>query len=523
MNLDNNTLSKISPSFVIFFLFTIALFAYIPTVFYDYIFHDDVYYFSGDWDQMSCEGYTQYNAYWYSYGRPFGGFIKCLYGMNLEVIPDAKYIRLFNIALLSICAFVIFRWLKYCNFSIFSSFIISALIILLLPFQPTIAQITNAHHISAAILAILSLHLYSLKIYENNSTLNGVLAYIFSISSILIYPPSAMLYWSGIILLIKKISHNSKNLYFEIIKLSKPILSALIILFLWKNFAGGGEGRGEITSDIFGKVLWFFESVLPQAIKFWEVFGNKIISYSFLILVGSYITIKLYEIIKNKDYKKFKVYVNIIIITTGLVFLSFLPALLINENATPNRIFIALDTALIFLGAICIMELLNFFKIKYLYKIVAISSVLLVIYGMMIANYNVYHYYAKPNQNAYLYLKNEFKKIDFNDKSIKVHLIVSDETMIGRTYADEFIGSYFNIGGKYDVLPHALAILRELNQPITWENTVNSEFRITSGNENNFIGIATDIRKDQNLPEIENDISSRIKIDLNKLRKLKID
>ena len=63
MNLGNSTFSKISPSFVIFLLFIIAFFSYIPTVFYDYIFHDDVYYFTADWNQMSCEGYTQYNAY----------------------------------------------------------------------------------------------------------------------------------------------------------------------------------------------------------------------------------------------------------------------------------------------------------------------------------------------------------------------------------------------------------------------------------------------------------------------------
>lgn len=522
MNLGNSTFSKISPSFVIFLLFIIAFFSYIPTVFYDYIFHDDVYYFTADWNQMSCEGYTQYNAYWYSYGRPLGGFIKCLYGMNLEVIPDAKYIRLFNIGLLSIFAFIIFRWLKYCNFSFFSSFIISSLIILLLPYQPTIAQITNAHHISAAILAVLSLHLYSLNIYDKNSKLNAVLAYTFSISSILIYPPSAMLYWSCIILMIKKIYHNSKNLYFEITKLSKPILSALVILLLWKNFVGGGGGRGEITSDVLGKISWFFESVLPQAIKFWEVFGNKIISYTFLILIGSYIVIKLYQTVKDKNYTQLKKYINVFIIIFGLIFLSFLPALLINENVTPNRIFIALDTALIFLGAICIVELLHFFKIKYLNKAVAFSSVVLVIYGMVVVNYNVYHYYAKPNQNAYLYLKNKFKKIDFNNESTKVHLILADETMISRTYADEFVGSYFNIGGKYDALPHALVILRELKQPITWENTVNSEYRITTGDENNFIGIVTDIRKGRNLPDIENDISSRIKIDLNELKQLKV-
>ncbi len=523
MNLGNITFSKISPLFVIFSLFIIALFAYMPTIFYDYIFHDDVYYFTGDWDQISCDGYTQYNAYWYSYGRPLGGFIKCLYGMNLEVIPDAKYIRLFNIALLSFFAFILFRWLKYCNFSFFSSFIISSLIILLLPYQPTIAQITNAHHISAAILAVMSLHLYSFGFYENKRKLNAFIAYIFAISSILIYPPSAMLYWSCIILLIKKIYRDSKNLYFEITKLSKPILSALVILLLWKSFVGGGGGRGEITSDIFGKILWFFQSVLPQAINFWEVFGNIIISYTFFIIIGSFILVKLYQIVKNNNFIQLRKYTNIFIIIFGLIILSFLPALLINENVTPNRIFISLDTALIFLGAICILELLHFFKINYLTKIVAFSSGILVIYAMTVVNYNVYHYYAKPNQNAYLYLKNKFKKIDFNDESTKVHIILADETMISRTHADEFVGSYFNIGGKYDVLPHALAILRELNQPITWENTVNSKYRITTGDENNFIGVVTDIRKGQNLPDIENDINSRIKIDLNELRLLKID
>ena len=49
--------------------------------------------------------------------------------------------------------------------------------------------------------------------------------------------------------------------------------------------------------------------------------------------------------------------------------------------------------------------------------------------------------------------------------------------------------------------------MKELKQPITWENTVNSEYRITTGDENNFIGIVTDIRKGRNLPDIENDIN----------------
>src|SRR3989338_1862151 len=104
----------------------ILLVAYLPILHTDYIFHDDVHYFANSWDKKSCDGYSQLNAYIYNYVRPVGGYIKCFYGMTFDTIPQAKYVRLFNVSVILLIYVILLQdLLSYCGVRKFESQVIA--------------------------------------------------------------------------------------------------------------------------------------------------------------------------------------------------------------------------------------------------------------------------------------------------------------------------------------------------------------------------------------------------------------
>ncbi len=480
-------------SFILVALF-IILVAYMPIIKLNYIFHDDVYYFSNGWDKKSCDGYSQLNAYIYSYARPIGGYIKCFYGMAFDTIPEAKYVRLFNIAVvLLFYTILVQNFLRYSGVEKLQSQVISILTVLLTPYQTPMAQITNIHHVIAAILVILCVKESTKLNFDSPSFsitkkifINLILFFVMSAAS-LTYPPSAMLYFSffGIFFILKY-----KKINLEIIRNSflnlLPLMFSLIVVFLWSKMYKSDE-RSEISFNITEKTEWFFYQILPKSFSYFDAFPSI---YYLYFSVGMIILCGLIYLINNKTDIKLSAVIMLskLFIGSSFLVMTFFPMLVANIplGQVPHRIFIAIDSFVLFCVSMSLFYVLDNIKNEFIRNIVIKSvTFLFVLIAVFITNYNLDKYYARHLNITYNFLKYRLANIDFGDSRNKVHIIISTLPYQTKEISNDEFGIPTTFW-KDDIIPLSIAILKEIGSPLQYSEIIKNEL-ITIGTKDDII------------------------------------
>lgn len=446
------------------FIFTVLFIAYWPALHIDYLFHDDFYYFNGLhgalWNKKHCDDYSEMHSFIHTVARPLGGYLRCAYGKVLNQIPDGKFIRAFNVFLLSIYCLTAFVWLRKCSVDKTMSLITVTLIGLLTSYQTPIAQITNAYHLPAATLALIALMLAERKLTVPNARISSFAAvFIIMACAFLIYPPAAMLYWSFlsvyVLFCIKEVNQEALT---KLFKLSIPVLIAMVVPKLW-TIHYGSDSRAQFSHDIIGKMQWFFDSIIPSSFTYWNVFPNVYYTASSLIIMGvAAILIMTDHVIINKG--GYKAAINLLmkgLIGAGLVFMTFLPNMLVFESATNHRIIIAIKTIL-FLYAV--FSLFTILVSRVLLILVAIPAL---VWATMTTRFTIAYYYAEPSHAEYAYMKEQLRNLSTKiEKNKTIYLVTSKIPYLTKdTWADEYgmPTSYW----ADDISRYALAITQEEN------------------------------------------------------------
>lgn len=490
--MNNKFLSQFNSGyFFLFSIFFILFAAYFPAISTDYVFHDDVYYFGG-WDKKSCRSFSQYHSYYYGIARPFGGLIKCFYGLSFDDITGAKYVRLFNLFLLTIYTTLFFRWLRYCNLEKNISYVIAVLTALLLPYQVTIIQITNAHHLSAAILALFAIKLStdavfsSEMIYKKRGVLLFLSVAVMCIAN-LIYPPAASLYWAFMavyfFLKIKEIDLVSvKKLSLQ----ASPALLSMLAPMFW-SMRYGSNDNSKIDLNIIEKTKWLFNDILPTASSYWIPFAPGYFIYIFLFAILSAGLLFAYKNYRNFSSNFWLQNLIKLVFGFGFLVMTFFPMIILVKYMLAYRIFIAIGTLVLFYSLISFSYVVNNIRSVEMHDCVfkLLSSVMIII-AVSAVNYGTNKYYVKHSNLTYNFFKHKMLEIDWKNPTTKVHVVLSEIPYQTDKYrADEFglTTTYW----KDDVIPLMIAISNELELNLSYRNLY-EEGVVTVGGEDIILG-----------------------------------
>lgn len=509
MNNNKFLLQINSGYFLVFSILFILFAAYFPVISTDYIFHDDVYYFGG-WDKESCRSFSQYQTYFYGIARPVGGLIKCFYGLSFDTIPQAKYVRFFNVLLLTVFATMFYRWLRYCKFKQFISYAIAVLTVLMASYQVTIVQITNAHHLSAALLALIAIKLSTDAIFtaENINRKKLLISFVVMAFSILTYPPAAMMYWTFMAIYfftnVKKIDFSSvKKLFLQ----SLPVVFSMVVPILW-GMKYGKDGRSTIDLNLVEKFKWLFQEIIPISASYWDAYAPACFLYISLAIILSALVV---SVINNRNNLSREFLVQgLVKISFGFAFLvmTFSPMLILSKYILPHRIFIAMSSLALFYVIFSLSIVANFLSKSAEVKEVAAKVLmsLALLFAVGTANYNISKYYVRHSNLTYNFFKYEVSNIDWKNPETKVHVVLSRIPY----QADKYRIDEFGIPTTYwkdDVLPLIMAISNELKLNLDYK-VLYEKGIVTAGTADE---ITTDVFKGQKVGK------DRIIIDTNRI------
>ncbi|MCE3237234.1 MAG: hypothetical protein K0R24_215 [Gammaproteobacteria bacterium] len=408
--------NKKNYGWVALFIFLVLFISYWPVLHVDYLFHDDLYYFSGPhyltWKMHHhCKDYGQMSGFRNEAVRPLGGYLRCFYGYFVGETADGKFIRLFNVLVLTGYCVLAFQWLRKCGATAGCSLLAVCLIGLLTPYQTPIAQITNAYHLYAGILAVIAL-MVSVKAVEQAGHPKKLLFIVFILMgmALLIYPPAAMLYWSYLsVYILFKNTVFTKDYFLNLIKVGLPAIAAMIIPKLWA-MRHRTDARAHFTHDIVGKFHWLTHDILPLALSDWKIFPSMYLTFFSLLLIAIACVIKIYQLGTQNQLQLKHIFLKFFI-CIGLVILTFIPNLIISESATNHRILIAISTILVLYTLFSLQTILKIVFKKYSGIVFLFLSILLICWASFTTYYNVAYYYAYPLHKEYEYFRESVRAV----------------------------------------------------------------------------------------------------------------
>jgi len=240
-----------------------------------------------------------------------------------------------------------------------------------------------------------------------------------------IYPPTAMLYWavSIIPLLALKEEDFIKKWYMNfLIFISAGFISLALYFFSVKILhfflSIGFPGRGGLLelTKIPLKLEWFFCCPLTYALNLWNIFPTyNLAAIIGIIIIGMFLLNNLQALKKENRLNLLWNHCLRLLLVTGIVFLSYLPNLVITNTVSPYRTLASLTMIIFFLFYFGLVSILNFIKFKSGFlsnlqgKAVTITLTILTLIATYHAHNNVNNF-AMLQINEFNYLKNAISK-----------------------------------------------------------------------------------------------------------------
>lgn len=419
----------------VFILFCIILIlTYLPAVQTDYYFMEDYIFVRGNAVQTYNESFTDEIVERTRDGKSiYGAFLYLIASLNVS----GNVIRLLGIISLGLLAYIIYNFLKTWGIKSEHSFLISILVCILPGFQIYIAWTVCVPYLYSAILSFASGALFFNVVMHKNrrrfiqATTFFIIIFLLVIA-MYIYPPTAMFYWAvGIIplSLLKDEDFTGKWHKPFILHILTGLVSTALYFFSVKILhfflSIGFPGRGGLLqlTKIPLKLEWFFCCPLTNALNLWNIFPTyKIASIVGIIIIGMFL-LKISNI--QKKGKKVHILWNHcqrLFLVMSIVFLSYLPNLVITDTVSPHRTLASLTIIIFFLfyfGLVSIFHSINF-KLGFLSSLkenaVTITLIILTLIATYHAHTNV-NDFAMLQANDYKYVKNAISKYGISNLS----------------------------------------------------------------------------------------------------------
>jgi len=371
---------------------------------------------------------------------------------------------------------------KYLKSSVLT-FLATIAIFTLAPFQSMISYAGNAHLSFALLLSSVAalmtnkipIGISAIKILLNPYTLLSIVILFIAIST---YPSSATFYWTIITLNFLhsiRISFphiRSQTFNYFFVGISSLILYALTLQITKPLFPSPTNPldhfiyQPKITQDILGKLEWFFNEPLINALNLWQIYPSKIwtsfiIVFIFLMLFSSLFKRKE-EAFLNNEEMKFQHFLFYTIVLISLVLLSFAPNLLAEANAAFYRCLAALSSIILILLVFLINENLTYFPVSKRQMIMTLTLITMFAFGSYRAYSNVLNYRVIPSHKEFKYLKSNIKKAIADKKEIIQIIRPKTPALNMQNRYDEFGTLTTNF--IYDLVPLVNAIVQDIGQ-----------------------------------------------------------
>lgn len=458
-------------SIVLFLLiFVVLCAAYLPALINDYIHHDDVKFFLKTPSRTMIP--DQYQGLFI--GRPLGAMRLTASGFFIDRVSDFTVFRVISLILLSLSAWSMSLWSKnyYANKV---CAVLATLIIFTLPaFQILVAFIGTCATPLALFLSIAAA-VVAARIPPGSDLIRRfmskpfVLTLFLLVSGLLIYPPVAMFYWVMVAVEILTFQGSWKRLADLFLVGFSALGIYFTMLLATKAYFAGLTLRGYdpyvMSFDIPGKLRWFVEEPLFNALNLWNIFPNRPWTYAvllFILAAGAIRLFKLYGKLKNGTLDPRQLYGRCVLLVLFLLlfFLSSLPGLAATTNPGFYRCLAGL-TGMVMLTILWSVDTwLGLFPQKTRDIVLPAFLAVILVTGIVLANKNLYAYRVKPSMVELRYLEDNLKKIDI-DRLKSVHIIRPDFRGLKFRY-DEF-GTPATLY-HHNILAVVTCALREINK-----------------------------------------------------------
>ncbi|MDD3375219.1 MAG: hypothetical protein PHY73_05805 [Candidatus Omnitrophica bacterium] len=385
-------------------------------------------------------------------GRFIGAYIATSLNYLVNSLDGLKVARFFMVVQLFVAASILMCWFKNNFLSKRDAFILSVLIFTLPSFEIMASFAAGFNNSTALWVGLLSgIWAHKIPIAGNFlsrlRTREFVVSVVLFIAALMVYQPSAVIFWviPAFLILFSSLSdfENTKQrlinffvagfgslgFYFVILQSVKGNLMQL----------EGAYNPYHVTTDYFGKIQWFFSEVFVVCLNFWNVFPKKDYAlfwggFIFTLALGVFLW-RIQKARKDKNLKEVGAKIALLTcIFFVLLLLSFLPNLLSSGNSSFYRCLSGPTT--IVLGVMiwliwCWTKIIK----KHQKNVFTFILMGLMIFGLLKACKNVFRYIVYPGfiqvDVMKSVLRNNFYEYD------RVHIIHSEKDKL-QAYQDEF-------------------------------------------------------------------------------------
>lgn len=469
--------SKYQSALPLLSYFVTFLIIYSPTILIDYVHHDGVLFF------LRTPGTLEPNFHQstaIAIGRYLAGYYLSFIGWMIDTVSDIKYIRLFNILLMSQCAALIHEWFSLQKIRHIHSYCIIVMIFTLASFQSLFSYSGNFPFLPALLFSILSAKCI-LRIPEDDTLAASIsspfrwFAAGLLLCALCFYPSLAMYYWflAAIILiyspevdwdikqqrLLAFLSTGMLAMFFYAVLL-KGIRKILNIALSAKSL----YNPYSVTRDPIGKIKWFLTEPLFDAMNLWSIFPKSAVAFlvGFFLVTALLIHQRRISVSNVTEPPNKNIANNLIVLVWFclLLVLSYFPNLVAVGNAPWYRTQAALGSIVLLAIVWSVQQWISLLPNPLRSKVLTFCLVVGATSGAMFAYHNVLTYRVLPSYNEYQYIRHILNQSAIHPDQ-RIHVILPPEKPKHARY-DEFgvISSHY----RTDLDSLIIGIFRDLDR-----------------------------------------------------------
>ena len=393
LSLVDRTKAAVTGWQVCLFLTTILSLCYASVLVTSYGFSDDYPFFVG-----ILLGGTDDRKAMIAGGRPTYALLTSLSFAPLNAIGDLRYLRLLGVVGITLLAGKLYRTLVLKGWDLYQSFLLAVIICTLPPFQIYAAWAFTAFAPFAALLASLASSLAEQAfgeprpLYRCGFFSASVLLLLLALT---IYQPAAMFFWVFAAISVFQPDTTLQHILRRFLWYLASAFTGLILGFgvqrLGMAIYGAdrlGPGRSRLTLDLWGKVSWFFEEPLLNALNVVNIFPTPWLACSITIFIGGGLLLYFRGGVKERLLQS--------AVALTIIFLSYLPNLVVAENWASYRTQVALTSVIVVYAFLALWGYGRLFRRPVGRLILTAGLGIVALASSFLAAWNVSAYFAIP-------------------------------------------------------------------------------------------------------------------------------
>lgn len=383
----------LSPWRVFVFLFAVFLLCYASALITPYGFSDD-YAFLTQRDR----GETGLDTSVIAKGRPTYAVLLRFAFSHLSTVGDLRYLRLFGIIGIALLAWSFYRILVLNGWDASQAVFLSVVVFTLPSFQVYAAFTVTAFYPFAALVSGGALYLAEHAFVERRALYKAGLAVgavLLAVMALTIHQSAGVFFWVLAAVVLFRPGATLSWVLRRFLWYSVLVFTGLLIGFaVYKlgmaiyGTADLGPLRSSLTPDIRGKVLWFLQEPLVNALNVVNLFPKRGLAWSVALFIGGGLGLYFRGGVGERLGK--------LVIALSLIPLSYLPNLVVAENWASYRTQLVLAPLIVVYAFFALWGYAWFLRRPVIEQFLTAGMGFAALSSSFLAAYNVTAYFATP-------------------------------------------------------------------------------------------------------------------------------